>query len=89
MISALGNLTVNGVRYQTTAARVMVNGQAVSVSDLKLGQMIMLDGMINEDGLTGTADGVVRETATKTFDFTNFTELSVFSNRDRSLCFTP
>jgi hypothetical protein len=58
VISALDSVTVNGVRYQTTAASVMVNGQAANVSDLKRGQIILLDGMINEDGLTGTAKGI-------------------------------
>jgi hypothetical protein len=58
VISALGSVTVNGVRYDTTATNVMVNGQTANVSDLKLGQIITLDGMINSNGLTGTAEDI-------------------------------
>jgi hypothetical protein len=55
VISALNSVTVNGVRYGTDATTVTVNGRLASVSDLKLGQLVSLEGTIEVDRSSGTA----------------------------------
>ena len=55
-ITELGSATVNGIRYDTNATNVIVNGQAASVSDLQLGQVVAIEGNANLSDATGTAD---------------------------------
>jgi hypothetical protein len=55
-ITELGSATVNGIRYDTNATNVIVNGQAASVSDLQLGQVVAIEGDANLSDATGTAD---------------------------------
>ncbi len=57
-ITGLGGITVNDVRYQTGSATVTVNGEPAFMADLRQGQIAMLSGRINEDGLTGTANSI-------------------------------
>jgi hypothetical protein len=57
-ISGLGDVTVNDVPYGIGSATVTVNGDPASVSDLRLGQIVILGGRINDDGRTGTADRI-------------------------------
>ena len=59
VITALDDVRVNGVRYDTANATVIVNGEAASVSDLRIGQRINLEGEVNLLGIEGTADAVV------------------------------
>lgn len=56
VITALDSATVNGVRYETDATTVMVNGSDAIVADLKVGQIVALEGEINFGGDTGTAN---------------------------------
>jgi|GEM_PF-1846765 len=55
-ITALENVRVNGVRYNTANSTVVVNGRTASVSDLRIGQHVNLEGEINVLSLDGTAD---------------------------------
>jgi len=57
-ITALGSATVNGIRYDTNATTVAVNGQAAQVADLKPGQVVAINGNVNLSKLTGTADEI-------------------------------
>ena len=54
-ISALNRVTVNGIRYDTSATNVMFNGQPAQVSDLELGQTIAVQGDVNFSNGTGAA----------------------------------
>jgi hypothetical protein len=58
VISALNSLTVNGVRYETGATTVTVNGQLASFADLKRGQIVSLEGTIEVDRPRGTANRI-------------------------------
>ncbi|MCP5090335.1 MAG: hypothetical protein GY949_05370, partial [Gammaproteobacteria bacterium] len=57
-ITALNSATVNGIRYDTNTTVVSVNGMPASVSDLKLGQLVAIDGDVNFSDGTGTANEV-------------------------------
>ena len=56
VITALDSATVNGVRYETDATSVTVNGSDAVVADLKVGQIVALEGEINFGDDTGTAN---------------------------------
>jgi len=59
VITGLNDVIVNDVRYAANAATVTVNGQAGILSDLKLGQVVTVQGRINSGGLSGTADSII------------------------------
>ncbi|MGI9236126.1 MAG: DUF5666 domain-containing protein [Woeseiaceae bacterium] len=61
VISGLNSVTVNGVRYETPATTVTINGQLANLSDLALGQIVSLEGTIEVDGPRGTANRIVYE----------------------------
>ena len=58
VITGLNDLTVNDVRYAANAATVTINGQPGALADLKLGQIVTVNGRINGFGLTGTANSI-------------------------------
>jgi hypothetical protein len=55
-ITELNSATVNGVRYNTDAASILVNGIPGTLSDLQLGQVVALTGDANFSVGTGSAD---------------------------------
>jgi hypothetical protein len=55
-ITELSSATINGIRYDTSATSVLVNGFSGSVSDLQLGQVVALVGEANFSDATGRAD---------------------------------
>ncbi len=57
-ITALSSATVNGIRYDTNAANVIINGLPANVSDLELGQVVALEGEANFSEATGRADEI-------------------------------
>ena len=57
-ITELNSATVNGIRYDTNATNVQVNGLPANVSDLKLGQVVALDGEVNFSNALGRADEI-------------------------------
>ena len=57
-ITDLNSVTVNGIRYDTNATGVMVNGLPGGVSDLQMGQIVALLGEANFSDATGRADAI-------------------------------
>ncbi len=57
-ITELNSATVNGIRYDTNATNIQVNGLPTNVSDLKLGQVVALDGEVNFSNALGRADEI-------------------------------
>ena len=57
-ITELNSATVNGIRYDTNATNIQVNGLPANVSDLKLGQVVALDGEVNFSNALGRADEI-------------------------------
>jgi hypothetical protein len=57
-IAELNSFTVNGIHYDTNATNVNINGQPANVSDLKLGQVVTLEGEVNFSDGTGRANEI-------------------------------
>jgi len=57
-ISTFGSVVVNGVRYETGSAVFTINGVAGSQDDLRVGQVITIEGTIDDNGVDGDADEV-------------------------------
>jgi hypothetical protein len=73
-----GSIFVNGVGYSTANARATIDGSPASAALLHIGHIVTVNGTLNEDGVTGTADEiafigdvrgeiVTRDTAAGTF----------------------
>ena len=58
VITGLGNVTVNGVRYAANGATVTTNGEPGTLADLRRGQIVTVDGRINGNGISGTAENI-------------------------------
>ena len=58
-ISTFGSVVVNGVRYDTSAATFTVNDVAATEADLDVGDVVLVVGTLDQDGVTGTASLVV------------------------------
>jgi len=63
VISAPGSVSINGVRYDTGAASVTMNGQPAFTTDLRTGHTVALRGNVEESGTRGTASQIEYEAA--------------------------
>jgi hypothetical protein len=50
---------INGVRYDTSNATFTVDGQAAMEANLAVGDVVLVRGTVNDDGVTGDADSVI------------------------------
>jgi len=57
-ITGFGSVIVNGVRFDTSGAQFVVNGATGSQDDLKVGQVVLVRGTVNDDGVNGEAERV-------------------------------
>lgn len=57
-VTGFGSIFVNGVEFSTSSAQIRIDGQAAAESQLKIGQVVTVKGVINSDGTTGRADEV-------------------------------
>ncbi len=57
-ISSVDSVTIDGIRYNADATIVSVNGYPATVSDLKLGHFVGLEGDVNFSDATGTANEI-------------------------------
>jgi len=57
-ISNFGSVVVNGVRFNTDSATFMVDDAAAAQADLRVGYVIVVNGTIDNNGTTGTANTV-------------------------------
>ncbi|MGB5210911.1 MAG: DUF5666 domain-containing protein [Gammaproteobacteria bacterium] len=64
-IDGFGSVIVNGVRFDTSEATFTVNGSVGSQSDLSVGQVVVVVGTFDEDGLNGVAERVEFDDAVK------------------------
>jgi hypothetical protein len=60
-LTGFGSVIVNGVRYDTDAASFTVDGGVGTQSDLRIGQIIIVKGSLDDNGTTGEADTVTYE----------------------------
>jgi hypothetical protein len=57
-VTGFGSVIVNGVRYSTTGASITVDDQPGSESDLRVGQVVRVEGTLDAAGTTGTASSI-------------------------------
>jgi len=62
-ISGFGSVIVNGVRYNTNSATFTIDGVSGSQSDLSVGDVVVLQGTVNDDGTSPTATSVTFDDA--------------------------
>jgi hypothetical protein len=60
-VTEVGSVVVNGIKFDTTGASIIVNGQPGSEADLQLGQVVTVHGRLAPSGVAGTAETVVIE----------------------------
>jgi hypothetical protein len=58
VVTAVGSITVNGVKFDTQGATVIVDDAHGQDSDLKIGLVANVTGTLNRDGVTGKATRV-------------------------------
>ncbi len=54
-ISGFGSVIVNGVKFDTSSATFDIDGAPGTQNDLSIGMRVFVDGVINNDGASGTA----------------------------------
>ena len=64
-IANFGSIIVNGVRYDTSAASFSINDADGTQDDLRVGQIVMVTGTIDDNGTTGSADTVTFDDSVK------------------------
>jgi len=57
-INGFGSVIVNGVRYSTTGATITVNSRPGAESELRVGQVVRVEGAVDANGTTGTASRI-------------------------------
>lgn len=60
-ISGFGSIIVNGIEFDTSAAVVTIEGDPAQASDLRLGMVATVRGVVAPNGRQGTADTVAVE----------------------------
>lgn len=60
-ITGFGSIFVNDVEFDIRSAQISVNGTVMTESDLGVGQIVNVSGLIDSDGVNGSADSVVFE----------------------------
>ena len=59
-ITAKGSITVNGVKFETTTARIFLDGEESSSDELlKVGMVVEVQGTLNNDEITGDATTIL------------------------------
>jgi hypothetical protein len=61
-ITSQDSITVNGVEYDANEAEVTIDNETGSVDQLQLGQIVIVNGTLDEDRQTGTANTISRDT---------------------------
>lgn len=59
VITGFGSVYINGVEYETDNASVTIDGSQSVETDLGVGDVCVLQGSVNADGVTGTATAVI------------------------------
>jgi len=58
-ITGFGSVYVNGVKFETNNTRFNIEGSTGTQEDLAIGMVVQVNGVINPDGITGTATSIV------------------------------
>ncbi|NHA13633.1 DUF5666 domain-containing protein [Thioalkalivibrio sp. XN279] len=60
-LTGFGSIVVAGVRYDTAGAAITVEGQPATQSALEVGDVVLVAGTVNDDGVTGVAERVIAD----------------------------
>jgi len=60
-VTGFGSVFVNGVEFETGSTTFEVEDSPATEADLKLGMRVRVDGSVNPDGVTGTANSIKYE----------------------------
>lgn len=60
-VTTFGSIVVNGVHYDTSSTTFTIDGNAATEADLKVGQIVIVQGSIDSDLANGTADTVTTD----------------------------
>lgn len=58
-IDGFGSIFVNGVRFDTDDAEVIIDGEVRGEEVLRLGMVVLVSGEVDDDGVNGTAERVL------------------------------
>ncbi|MDT8283106.1 MAG: DUF5666 domain-containing protein [Gammaproteobacteria bacterium] len=58
VITAFGSVYINGVEYETDNASITIDGSQRAETELGVGDVCVLQGSVNADGVTGTASAI-------------------------------
>lgn len=58
-IDGFGSVFVNGVKFETDDAEVIIDGESRSEDALSVGMVVTVQGDVNDDGTTGTAQRIL------------------------------
>jgi len=59
-VSGFGSVFVNGVEFETTGARIVMDDNPnATEDDLRIGMVVKVEGRVNDDGITGKADRIL------------------------------
>ena len=58
VVTGFGSIFVNGIEYETDNAIITIDGKVALETEIGVGDICVVDGTVNPDGLTGTAISV-------------------------------
>lgn len=61
VVTGFGSVFVNGVKYDTTSSGIIIDDSSVTVDSLKVGMVVKVKGVLNDDGVTGSASSIEYE----------------------------
>jgi hypothetical protein len=64
-VTALGSVSINGVRYDTSGTAVTIHGRPGTQADLHVGDVVLVAGRLHEGGLQGVADRIFKTDAVR------------------------
>ena len=64
-VTEIGSVVVNGIKFDTAGASIILNGQQGSEADLQVGQVVTVRGRLAPSGVTGIAETVIFENNAK------------------------
>ena len=57
-ITGFGSIIVNGVKYETEGTEFEIDGETGTEAELEIGDVVLISGTVNDDGISGTATTV-------------------------------
>lgn len=61
VITGFGSVYVNGVKYDTTSSGIIIDDSSATSDRLKVGMVVKMKGILNDDGVTGSASSIEYE----------------------------